>query len=91
MKKIVVVGLIVVAFLVSAGTCLAHFGMVIPSDNMVMPGDSRNITITVSFSHPFEGNGMELAKPNKFGVFISGRNQDLMGQLKQTKVMGHKA
>ena len=91
MKKIVVVGLIVVAFLVSAGTCFAHFGMVIPSDNMVMPGDSRNITITVSFSHPFEGNGMELAKPNKFGVFISGRNQDLLGQLKQTKVMGHKA
>ena len=91
MKKIVVVGLIVVAFLVCAGTCFAHFGMVIPSDNMVMPGDSRNITITVSFSHPFEGNGMELAKPNKFGVFISGRNQDLLGQLKQTKVMGHKA
>jgi len=91
MKKIVVVGLIVVAFLVCAGTCFGHFGMIIPSDNMVMPGDSRNITITVSFSHPFEGNGMELAKPNKFGVFISGRNQDLLGQLKQTKVMGHKA
>jgi uncharacterized GH25 family protein len=55
--------LIVLLSLVAAGPAWSHFGMLIPSDSMVMQDDNRTITLTLSFSHPFEGMGMELAKP----------------------------
>ena len=69
----------------------AHFGMIIPSDTMVMQGDSRTVRVVASFSHPFEGNGMELQKPVRFGVLFRGKKQDLLPELKETKVFGHKA
>ena len=69
----------------------AHFGMVIPSDSMVMQGDSRTLKIVLSFSHPFEGQGMQLAKPAYFGVQANGKKQDLTAKLQPTQVMGHQA
>ena len=47
--------------------------------------------ITASFSHPFEGIGMELVKPKIFAVRANGGAQDLLGTLKQAKVMDHTA
>jgi len=46
----------------------AHFGMIIPSDEMVMKGDSREVALQLMFWHPFEGVGMDLVKPAEFGV-----------------------
>jgi len=69
----------------------AHFGMVIPSDNMVMQGESKTVNLKLSFSHPFEMVGMELVKPAAFVVMANGEKQDLLGSLKQTEVMGHTA
>ena len=69
----------------------SHFGMLIPSDSMVMQNDRRNITLILSFSHPFELVGMELAKPKVFRVVVGGETKDLMGSLQETQVMGHKA
>ncbi len=69
----------------------AHYGMVIPSDSMVMQDDNRTVNITASFSHPFEGVGMELVAPKVFSVVANGESQDLLGSLQQTKVMGHTA
>lgn len=74
-----------------AENAFAHFGMVIPSDTMVMQDENRVINITFSFSHPFEGEGMELVKPNKCDVVINAKKKDLLSSLKETKVMGHKA
>ena len=48
----------------------AHFGMVIPSDTMVMQDDERKVDVTLSFSHPFETVGMELLKPKVFDVTL---------------------
>ncbi|WP_155326088.1 DUF4198 domain-containing protein [Desulfosarcina ovata] len=70
---------------------LAHFGMVIPSDTMVMQDDNRTVHVTLSFSHPMELVGMELVKPKVFGVLANGKEQDLLGQLKPATVMDHKA
>ena len=70
---------------------LAHFGMVIPSDSMVMQDDNRTVEVTLSFSHPMEMVGMPLEKPKIFSVFSGGKSSDLLDQLKQTKVMDHKA
>ncbi len=68
---------------------LAHFGMLIPSDAMVMQNDSRTINLRLSFSHPFEGHGMEMEKPVVFGVVANGKRVDLIRTLKQAEVMMH--
>jgi cobalt/nickel transport protein len=73
------------------GSAIAHFGMLIPSDSMVMPDDHRTVSLTLSFSHPFEGVGMELARPVSFGVVARGEKKDLLDTLKKKEVMGHTA
>lgn len=75
--------------LAAAGSALAHFGMVIPSDEMVMQGENTNINVDLMFWHPFEGHGMELVKPAKFAVVANGEKEDLLGSLKSTKTKGH--
>jgi cobalt/nickel transport protein len=74
-----------------SGPALAHFGMIIPSDNMVMQGDDKTVKLTVSFSHPFEMIGMDMAQPKVFAVNFNGQKEDALGLLKETQVMGHKA
>ncbi|WP_155314259.1 DUF4198 domain-containing protein [Desulfosarcina ovata] len=86
------VGVAVLFSIVFCGNvALAHFGMVIPSDTMVMQDDNRTVHVTLSFSHPMELVGMELVKPKVFGVLANGKEQDLLGQLKPATVMDHKA
>lgn len=69
----------------------AHFGMVIPSDQMVMPGDPKTVQLRVMFWHPFEGVGLDLEKPAAFGVAVHGEKADLLGELKPVQVKGHQA
>lgn len=81
-----------IALMMTTGTpAMAHFGMVIPSDSMVMQKDNRTVSVTLSFSHPMEMVGMPLEKPNVFSVSASGGRQDLLGQLKAMTVMGENA
>jgi cobalt/nickel transport protein len=77
------------AIVLTAQTALAHFGMLIPSDTMVMQSDERSVALTLSFSHPMEMIGMELEKPKVVGVLANGSRQDLLGQLKPATVMDH--
>jgi len=74
-----------------SATALAHFGMVIPSDSMVMQKDTRTVNLKISFSHPFERIGMELVKPKVFDVVINGKISNLLKRLNKTDVMGHNA
>ncbi|MDA3969744.1 MAG: DUF4198 domain-containing protein [Desulfobulbaceae bacterium] len=74
----------------AAGQAMAHFGMVIPSDNIVTQ-QKKSVELSLSFSHPFELIGMDLTKPEKFYVIKDGKKTDLLASLKETKVMGHKA
>lgn len=82
---------LILSIFVFTAAAHAHFGMVIPSDSMVMQGENRNIGITLSFSHPFEGEGMELVKPQVFEVTFNGKSVDLRDSLQTTQVMGHSA
>ncbi|GAU08865.1 DUF4198 domain-containing protein [Desulfoplanes formicivorans] len=68
----------------------AHFGMIIPSASMV-DRQSRNLGLTMSFSHPFAQEGMELVKPLHAGVFLEGTMTDLAKDLRKTTVFGHTA
>ena len=73
----------------SVDAASAHFGMLIPSNEMVMKSDSANIGLQLRFWHPFEGIGMELLKPLKFGVVVNGSKHDLLNTLSSEKIKGH--
>ncbi len=91
MKNGMILAVIIAMIFIPAGQGFAHFGMVIPSDSMIMQGEQRDVNVTLSFSHPFEGHGMELVTPVAFGVMANGTRQNLLGNLKKTTVMGHTA
>lgn len=91
MKGLILSSLLTVSlFFMSVLSAQAHFGMLIPSRSTLMPPD-KSISIEMSFSHPFEGQGMELAKPKAFGVMLNGKKVDLLGSLEPAKIMGHTA
>ena len=73
----------------SATTVYAHFGMVIPETN-IMTQDLRETNIALSFSHPFELAGMDLAHPAKFTVTANGSTTDLTDTLQPVTIMDHK-
>ena len=83
--------LIAISIVAMAGPAWSHFGMLIPSDSMVMQADNRSVTVSLSFSHPFEIVGMDMPRPKVFGVVTGGGNRDLLELLEETRVMGHQA
>lgn len=87
MKKGILIGLSLAAGFLFSAPALAHYGMVIPSDSMVMQEDDRTVALQASFSHPFEMIGMVLAKPKAFGVMANGKREDLLGALQEARVM----
>jgi cobalt/nickel transport protein len=76
---------------VLASAAHAHFGMVIPSDNMVLQGESRDLKVLFAFAHPFEREGMPLVKPVRAGVHGPGGEVDLLPALKPMTFLGHPA
>lgn len=68
-----------------AGQASAHFQMIIPSDDMVKQTEARTLDLDLLFWHPYEGIGMNMVKPVKFGVLANGQNQDLLSSLQVSK------
>lgn len=67
----------------------AHFGMVIPSTDVVGKDSKKEIPLVLQFTHPFDGGPqMQLEKPLQFGVVVDGKVQDLLSTLKEKKVDG---
>ena len=92
MKKVFVSVVVLGAvLLLGRGVLWAHFGMAIPSDNMVMADEAKKIKVVFSFSHPFEMQGMDLERPLEISVVVNGKKEALNQELIQTKVMRHKA
>lgn len=92
-KSIVFAGpaMCLMLFLFSVSPVYAHFGMVIPSDSMVMQDENRTVDLDLSFSHPFEMIGMELTKPARFFVVTGGKKESLKEKLKKTVVLSQPA
>lgn len=67
----------------------AHFGMVIPSSNIVTQ-EKKSVEMELSFSHPFELVGMELDKPKQFLVVTDGTKTDLLDSLEEKSIMDHR-
>ncbi|MBC8461655.1 MAG: DUF4198 domain-containing protein [Deltaproteobacteria bacterium] len=79
---------VILLLLVQSIPAFAHFGMIIPSDDMVTQSEDRSITLDVKFIHPMEGHYMNMAKPAKIGVMVQGRKIDLLNKLREKKVKG---
>jgi len=91
MMKIFCIPLTMAALALWTAPALAHFGMVIPSSDVVTDKNKAKVELTISFSHPMEGNGMDMAKPKAFGVKDGDQKTDLLPTLKTAKVMDHAA
>ncbi len=64
----------------------AHFGMVIPSRDIVEEQKEADVDIKVMFAHPFEGVSMDMERPVQFGVFVDGKKENLLGSLRPYEV-----
>lgn len=74
------------ASLFSFGQAQAHFQMIIPADDMVKQTESRKLDIDLMFWHPYEGIGMNMVEPERFGVFARGKDENLLSTLKPAQV-----
>ncbi len=63
----------------------AHFGLVLPSDDIVTPDDPKTLTVQAKFLHPMEGHYMEMEKPKRFGFLHKGQKTDLTQSLQTRK------
>jgi cobalt/nickel transport protein len=90
MKKSVTWLAAAMVFMVSSPV-FAHFGMLIPSQATVSKADPKAVDLKISFSHPMEMVGMDMAKPKAYGVLANGSKEDLLGTLQPVQVMGKAA
>jgi cobalt/nickel transport protein len=75
--------------LYAASVAWGHFGMIIPSNDVVGQGDKKEIGLLLQFTHPFEGGPqMQLDKPERFGVVVGDTVKDLGDTLTEKKVDG---
>ncbi len=91
MKQCFAVSLLVMLVLGMADPSLAHFGLILPEKSMVMQGDNPNLGVTLAFCHPFEQQGMAMAKPKAFGVLFGKEKSDLLTGLQESRLFDNAA
>lgn len=80
---------LMLALILAPTLALAHFGMMIPSKDVVGKDDPKDVGLMLQFTHPFEGGPqMQMDKPEKFGVVVGDKVTDLLETLKEKKVDG---
>ncbi len=84
MKKVSFLLATITMLLLIQSQAMAHYGMIIPSDQMVMKDEAKTIDMDLMFWHPMEGIPMPLVKPAKFAVVSHDKTTDLLGTLKST-------
>lgn len=72
----------------TAGVASAHFGTLIPSDDIINQDDPKTLTFQIKFIHPMEMQYMEMAKPKAFGVLYHGRKTEISEKLHAKKGKG---
>lgn len=91
MKQCFAVSLLVMLVLGMADPSLAHFGLILPEKSMVMQGDNPNLGVTLAFCHPFDQQGMAMAKPKAFGVLFGKEKSDLLTGLQESRLFDNAA
>lgn len=78
--------IIIAAMTTPIASSYAHFGMIIPSDDMVTQGDNNTVTFDVMFIHPMEGEYMNMERPAQFMLLARGKKTDLLETLKERRI-----
>lgn len=68
-----------------AGVASAHFGLILPSDDIIEQGENHTLKLQVKFVHPLEQHSMEMAKPVAFAVVHRGISYNLLETLHSEK------
>ena len=71
--------------IVCSPPAFAHFGAIVPSDDIISQGDSYTLELQLKFIHPMELHYMEMVKPKAFGVQARGKQIDLLPTLEDAK------
>lgn len=82
--------IVVIAFFF-AGTAFAHFGVILPSDDIIGEKDPKKISLKLYFMHPFEQEWLNMEKPKIFGVMFGEHKTDLINTLVNKKIKGKNA
>lgn len=85
LKRIVAGGAVLSCVLGLATLGHAHFGTIVPSDDIISQEDSKKLNLEVKFIHPLEQHYMEMVQPKHFGVISNGRKTDLLETLQEAK------
>ncbi len=81
-----------VAFCLACPAAQAHFLLMLPSRDIVAPGQGRTVDLDIRFTHPMEGGPMmEMAHPVRFGVLAAGEHHDLLDRLQPRRIDGKTA
>ena len=75
-------------FMLTVNPVSAHFGAIIPSDDIVTQEDAKTVNLQVKFVHPLEMGYMEMVKPEQFGVVHNGKKINLLGNLQEAQGKG---
>lgn len=84
-RSMLFIMMIVAVVMMAASPVSAHFGAIIPSDDIVTQDDDKTLNVNVKFIHPMEGHYMQMVKPEQFGVMHDGKKTDLLGSLQESK------
>lgn len=91
MKRFSTFLITIISVLFFTGIAYAHFGVILPSDDIIGEKDSKKITLKVYFMHPFEQEWLNMEKPKVFGVMIEEDKIDLLSALSNKKIKGKNA
>ncbi len=74
------------AAVLCCATTYAHFGVLLPSSSIVEDEKDAKETLTFKFTHPFEGEMMNLEKPRAAEVVADGVKTSILPVLKEKKI-----
>lgn len=86
-RLLISVVIVIVAMVGAVVPVSAHFQMIVPSDEIVSAGESRQLDLNLIFTHPFEGMGLNMKKPERFGVWVAGKETDLLDTLQENRYL----
>jgi cobalt/nickel transport protein len=80
------------ALILLAAPAMAHFQVLVPSNDTVAAEGDRTITLDIRFTHPMaRGPLMDMAEGAKLGVLVRGASTDLTDSLEPRTVDGQAA
>jgi cobalt/nickel transport protein len=65
----------------------AHFGIAIPSSDIVASPKDADLKVEVAFAHPMEQTGMTMAKPKAVWAVTGGKKENVTGNLAPAKYL----